>query len=105
MKDSSYERGGLHCVYDRKTTIYGLEAGKITFFVKCVQGVHSNAFPYSTDLPVSSSLYLLYSSGTRLHHLFSLIRVAVSGCINLYRTICDPLSENPALCAQILNLS
>ena len=41
---------------DRKTTVYGLEAGKITFFEKRVQAVHSNVFPYFTALPVSSSL-------------------------------------------------
>ena len=42
---------------DRKTTVYGLEAGKIAFFEKRVQAVHSNAFPYLMGLPVSSSLY------------------------------------------------
>ena len=41
---------------DRKTTVYGLEAGKIAFFEKCVQAVHSNAFPYFADLPMSSRL-------------------------------------------------
>ena len=40
---------------DRKTTIYGLEAGKTVFFEKHVQAVHRNAFPYFTGLPVSSS--------------------------------------------------
>ena len=40
---------------NRKTTVYRLEAGKITFSEKCVQAVHSNAFPYFTGLPVSSS--------------------------------------------------
>ena len=53
---------------DRKTTIYGLEAGKIAFFEKGVQAVHSNAFPYFTGLPVSSSLYRLYSSRAGLHN-------------------------------------
>ena len=38
---------------DGKTTIYGLEAGKITFFEECVQAVHSNMFPYFTGFPVS----------------------------------------------------
>ena len=38
---------------DRKTTVYGLEAGKIAFFEERVQAVHSNAFPYFTGLPVS----------------------------------------------------
>ena len=47
---------------DRKTTVYGLEAGKIAFFEKRIQAVHSNAFPYFTDLPVGSSLYHRYSS-------------------------------------------
>ena len=46
---------------DRKTTVYGLEAGKIAFFEKHVQAVHSNAFPYFTGLPVSSSLYIVSS--------------------------------------------
>ena len=31
---------------DRKTTVYGLEAGKITFIEKRVQAVHRIAFPY-----------------------------------------------------------
>ena len=53
---------------DRKTTVYGLEAGKIAFFEKRVQAVHSNAFPYFTGLPVSSSLYRLYSSRAGLHN-------------------------------------
>ena len=42
---------------DRKTTVYGLEAGKIAFFKKGVQAVHSNAFPHLMGLPVSLSLY------------------------------------------------
>ena len=53
---------------DRKTTVYGLEAGKIVFFEKCVQAVHSNAYPYFTGQPVSSSLYRLYSSRAGLHN-------------------------------------
>ena len=53
---------------DRKTTVYRLEAGKIVFFEKRVQAVHSNAFPYFTGLPVSSSLYRLYSSRAGLHN-------------------------------------
>ena len=51
---------------DRKTTVYGLEAGKIGFFEECVQAVHSNTFPYFTGFPVSLSLYRLYSSIARL---------------------------------------
>ena len=53
---------------DRKTTVYRLEDSKIAFFEKCVQAVHSNAFPYFTGLPVSSSLYRRYSSRARLHN-------------------------------------
>ena len=54
---------------DRKTAIYGLEAGKITFFIqKRVQAVHSNAFPYFTSLPVSLNLYHRYSSRAGLHN-------------------------------------
>ena len=47
---------------DIKMTVYRLEAGKIAFFKKCVQAVHSNVFPYFTVLPVSSSLYRLNSN-------------------------------------------
>ena len=53
---------------DRKTTVYRLEAGKIVFFEKRVQAVHSNVFPYFTGLPVSLSLYRHYSSRARLHN-------------------------------------
>ena len=35
---------------------------------KRIQAVHSNAFPYFTGPPVSSSLYHLYSSRARLHN-------------------------------------
>ena len=52
----------------RKTAVYGLEAGKIVFFEKRLQAVHSNTFPYFTGLPVSSSLYRRYSSRARLHN-------------------------------------
>ena len=51
---------------DRKTTIYGLEAGKIAFFEKRVQAVHNNALPYKfIDLPVSLSLHHGYSKQSR----------------------------------------
>ena len=53
---------------DRKTTVYKLEAGKITFFEKRVQAVHSNTFPYFTGLPVNSSLYHRYSSRAGFHN-------------------------------------
>ena len=48
---------------DRKTTVYRLEAGKITFFEEHVQAVHSNVFPYFTGLPVSLSLFIVAELG------------------------------------------
>ena len=59
-KDSPWEIVSI----DRRTTIYGLEAGEIIFFLNAYHAVHSNAF---ADLPVSSSLYHLYSSRAGLH--------------------------------------
>ena len=56
-KTAVVKAGAYIVSMDRKTTVYGLEAGKIAFFEKRVQAVHSNAFPYFTGLPVSSSLY------------------------------------------------
>ena len=53
---------------DRETTVYRLEAGKIAFFEKRVQAVHSNAFLYFTGLPVSSSLYCLDGSRAGVHN-------------------------------------
>ena len=53
---------------DRKTTVYGLEAGKITFFEKRVQAVHINAFLYFTGVPVSLSLYHRYRSRAGLQN-------------------------------------
>ena len=55
-KDSGGESGGLHCLYRQKTTVYKLEACEIAFFEMRALAVHSNALPYFTDLPVSSSL-------------------------------------------------
>ena len=52
---------------DGITTVFGLEVGKITFFEKRTQAVHSNAFPYLTGMPVNSSLRRLYSSRVGLH--------------------------------------
>ena len=50
------KRGLTLCLWvERQLTIYGLEVGKIVFFEKCVQVVHSNVFLYFTGLPVSSS--------------------------------------------------
>ena len=67
-KTAVIKAGAYIVSMDRKTTVYGLKAGKITFFEKRVQAVRSNAFPYFTGLPVSSSLYRLYSSRARLHN-------------------------------------
>ena len=53
---------------DRKTTVYELEAGRIAFFEKHIQAVHSKVFPYFTDLAVSSSLYRPHSSRGGLHN-------------------------------------
>ena len=53
---------------DRKTTVHRLEAGEIAFFGNAYHNVHRNAFPYLTDLPVSLSLYCLYSSRAGLHN-------------------------------------
>ena len=67
-KTAVIKAGACIVSMDRKTTIYGLEAGKIAFFEKRVQAVHSNAFLYFTGLPVSSSLHRLYSSRAGLHN-------------------------------------
>ena len=67
-KTAVIKAGAYNVSMDRKTTVYRLEAGKIAFFEKHVQAVHSNAFPYFTGLPVSSSLYRLYSSRAELHN-------------------------------------
>ena len=56
-KTAVVKAGAYIVSMDRNTTVYGLEAGKIAFFEKRVQAVHSNAFPYFTGLPVSSSCY------------------------------------------------
>ena len=67
-KTAVVKAGAYIVSMDRKTTVYGLEAGKIAFFEKRVQAVHSNAFPYFTGLPVSSSLYRCYSSRAGLYN-------------------------------------
>ena len=41
---------------DKKTTVYKLEACEIAFFENACLAVHSNALPYITDVPMSSSL-------------------------------------------------
>ena len=67
-KTAVVKAGAYIVSIDRKTIVYELEAGKIAFFEKCIQAGHSNAFPYFTGLPVSSSLYRRYSSRARLHN-------------------------------------
>ena len=69
LEITSVVKSGAYIVsIGRKTTLYRLEGGKIAFFGNAYQDVHSNAFPYFTDLPVSPSLYRLYSSRARLHN-------------------------------------
>ena len=51
-KTAVIKAGAYIVSMDRKTTVYGLEAGKIGHFEKRVHAVHSNAFPYFTGLPV-----------------------------------------------------
>ena len=67
-KTAVIKAGAYIVSMDRKTTVYGLEVGKIAFFEKRVEAVHNNAFPYFTGLPVSSSLYHRYSSRAGLHN-------------------------------------
>ena len=67
-KTAVIKAGAYVVSMDRKTTVYRLEAGKIVFFEKRVQAVHSNTFPYFTGLPVNSSLYRRYSSRAGLHN-------------------------------------
>ena len=52
----------------RKTTLYRLEGVEIAFFRNTYQDIHSNAFLYFADLPMSPSLYRLYSSRAGLHY-------------------------------------
>ena len=67
-KTAVIKEGAYIVSMDRKTTVYGLKAGKIRLFEKCVQAVHSNAFPYFTGLPLSLSLYRRYSSRAGVHN-------------------------------------
>ena len=46
-KTAVIKAGAYIVSIDRKTTVYGLEAGKIAFFEKRVQAVHSNTFRIS----------------------------------------------------------
>ena len=44
LEKTAIVKAGAYIVsMDRKTTVYGLEAGKIDFFEKHIQAVHSNA--------------------------------------------------------------
>ena len=67
-KDSGCESRAYIVSIGRKTTVYRQEAGEIVFFGNAYHDVHSNAFLYFADLPVSSSLYHLYSSRAGLHN-------------------------------------
>ena len=67
-KTAVVKAGAYTVSMDRKTIVFRLEAGKIVFFEKRVQAVHSNTFPYFTSLPVSLTLYHLYSSRAGLHN-------------------------------------
>ena len=67
-KTAVVKAGAYIVSMNRKTTVYGLEVGKIAFFEKRVQADQSNVFSYFTGLPVSSSLYRRYSSRARLHN-------------------------------------
>ena len=67
-KTAVVKAGAYVVSMDRKTSVYGLEDGKIVIFKKRVQAGSSNAFPYFTGMPVSSSLYRRYSSRARLHN-------------------------------------
>ena len=51
-KDSDGESEGLHCLYRQKDN----RICEIAFFENACLAVHSNALPYITDVPVSSSL-------------------------------------------------
>ena len=66
-KTAAIKAGASLCLWT-EIQLYGLEAGKIAFFEKRIQAVHSNVFLYFTGLPVSSSLYCLYGSRARLHN-------------------------------------
>ena len=67
-KDSSCKSKGLHCVYRQKDNCKWTESVWIAFFEERVPAVHSNGFPHFADLPVSLSLYCLYSIRARLHN-------------------------------------
>ena len=59
LEKTAVVKAGTYIVsIDRKTTVYRVEAGEIVFFGNTYHDFHSNAFPYFTDLPVSSSLHV-----------------------------------------------
>ena len=79
-------RGLTLCLWTERQPYYRLEAGKITFFAKCVQAVHSNAFPISL-----ACLWI------RAYIVFI---VAEPGFIIQHDTVqapCDTLSNNLSL--------
>ena len=54
LEKTALVKAGAYIVsMGRKTTVYGLEAGKIAFFEKCIQAGHSNVFLYFMSLLVS----------------------------------------------------
>ena len=55
-KTAVVKTGAYNVSIDRKTPVYRLEACEIAFLKTHALAVHSNALPYFTDLPVSSSL-------------------------------------------------
>ena len=57
LKKTAVVKAGDYIVsINKKTTVYKLEACEIAFLKMCALAVHSNAFLYFTDLPMSSSL-------------------------------------------------
>ena len=64
------ESGALHCAYRQKDRqLYtDWKLAKSHFLKNTYQAVHGYVFPYFTGLPVSLSLYRLYSSRARFHN-------------------------------------
>ena len=57
LEKTAVVKAGSYIVsIDKKTTVYKLEACEIAFFETRALVVHSNALPYFTEMPVSSSL-------------------------------------------------
>ena len=56
LEKTAVVKAGAYIVsIDKKETVYKLEACEIAFFANRALAVHSNVFPYFTNLPVSSS--------------------------------------------------